>query len=149
MRRLGDEEIRVQGSKFKVQGLRFKVQSSRFKVQGLRFFVFGEFLEEAGGDVGGDDGHDAFDGYDESFVALDALDVAFGAFEGPAGYAHMLPFFEINGARVQVFEVGMAAGGYQLEGVHLLVGDDGGVPGAAVPVQDNPAIETFLDLFCP
>ena len=103
----------------------------------------------AGGDVGGGDGHDAFDGHDESLVALDALDVALGAFEGAAGHAHMLSFLEVDGARIHVFEVGVAAGSDQLEGVHLLVGDDGGVFGAAVPVQDNMAIETALDLFCP
>lgn len=104
-----------------------------------------KFLEEAGGDVGGGDGDDAFDGNDEAFVAVYALDVAFGALKDSAGDADALAFLEVDGFGVQVFEVGVAAGGHHLESVHLAVGNDGRVLGAAVPVKDDMSFEFLLD----
>ena len=104
-----------------------------------------EALEEAGGDVGGGDGDDAFDGDDEAFVAVYALDVAFGALEDSAGDADALAFLEVDGFGVQVFEVWVAAGGHHLEGVHLAVGNNGRVLGAAVPVKDDVSFEFLLD----
>lgn len=105
----------------------------------------GERFEVAGGDVGGGHGDYALDGDDETFVALYALDVAFGTLEEAAGYAHMLAGLEVHRICVHILKILASAARHQLEYPHLVVGDDGRLAAEAIGEEHGPALKTLLD----
>lgn len=88
----------------------------------LYIFVLFHFFEKACGNVGGGDCDDALDGNYKAVIALDALDVAFGALKYSACHSHSVACCPLLVHLAEILHAKIVDRCYANEHLHLVVG---------------------------
>ena len=100
-----------------------------------------DFLKMAARDVGGGNGADASDGDKKSVVVAHAANVAFGSLERSADDPDVLAPMELLTVVAEEFQSFLTGGSYELEALHLVVGDlCGNLPGLSKMGIENDAV---------